>query len=148
MHPQAEPEVIEEAYTWLAGKDNPDAKKDLESAERMKEINAAYEVLSDLQKRTAYDQSRAAGYLSLLLVKVQGKSTVIEHPLKTPFDNLRRKGELDVIARGSILFETSDGQDTTLTLHRYLLIPMIWKIDDQLIIRVAVNYLPFRVLGI
>lgn len=114
----------------------------------MKEINAAYEVLSDLQKRTAYDQSRAAGYLSLLLVKVQGKSTVIEHPPKTPFDNFRRKGELDVIARGSILFETSDCQDPSLTLHRYLLIPMIWKIDDQLIIRVAVNYLPFRVLGI
>lgn len=148
MHPQAESEVIEEAYTWLAGKHHPDVKKDPKSAERMKETNAAYELLSDLQKRAAYDQSRAASYLSLLLVKVQDQSAIIEQPPKALFDNLRWKGELDVIARGSILFETSDDQDPILALHRYLLISMIWKIDDQLIVRVAVNYLPFRVLGI
>gem|GEM_PF-5702716 len=148
MHPQAESEVIEGGYRRLAGKYHPDVKKDLKSAERMKEINAAYEVLSDLQKRAAYDQSRAAGYLPLLPVKVQDQSAIIEQPPKALFDNLRWKGELDVIARRSILFETSDCQDPILSLHRYLLIPVIWKIDNQLIIRVAVNYLPFRVFGI
>lgn len=127
---------------------NPDIKKDPKSAKRMRKINAAYEVLSDPQKRAAYDQSRAAGYLSLLLVKVQDEGPVIEDPAKAVFDNLWRKGELDVIARGSILFETSDSQDSVLGLHRYLLIPMIWEIDNQLIIRVAVDYLPFGILGV
>ena len=60
VDPRAEPEVIEGAYRRLARKYHPDVNKDPMSAERMKEINAAYEVLSDPQKRVTYDQSRAA----------------------------------------------------------------------------------------
>ncbi len=60
VDPKAEPEVIEGAYRRLARKYHPDVNKHPDAAQRMKEINLAYEVLSDPQKRAAYDRSRAA----------------------------------------------------------------------------------------
>jgi len=50
--PGAEPEVIKAAYTALARKYHPDTGG---SAQRMKEINESYEVLSDPQKKARYD---------------------------------------------------------------------------------------------
>jgi hypothetical protein len=50
--PGAEPEVIKAAYTALARKYHPDTGG---SAQRMKQINESYEVLSDPQKKTRYD---------------------------------------------------------------------------------------------
>ncbi|PIP23579.1 MAG: hypothetical protein COX36_02575 [Candidatus Nealsonbacteria bacterium CG23_combo_of_CG06-09_8_20_14_all_38_19] len=52
----AEPEVIQAAYRGLSKKYHPDG--DEPDEERMKEINEAYEVLGDSQKRAAYDASR------------------------------------------------------------------------------------------
>jgi len=52
VNPGAEPEVVRAAYTALARKYHPDAGG---SAQRMKEINEAYEVLSDQQRKTWYD---------------------------------------------------------------------------------------------
>ncbi len=54
----ASPEVIEKAHKALAMKYHPDRqpKENRRIAEeRMKLINEAYEVLSDLEKRNAYD---------------------------------------------------------------------------------------------
>jgi len=53
---------IKRAYRSLARKHHPDVSKDKAQAEmRFKEINEAYEVLSDPQKRQVYDRYGSAG---------------------------------------------------------------------------------------
>ncbi len=53
---------IKKAYRTLAKKFHPDANpNNKEAEEKFKEINEAYEVLSDLQKKSAYDQFGHAG---------------------------------------------------------------------------------------
>ncbi|MGH8508104.1 MAG: DnaJ C-terminal domain-containing protein [Gammaproteobacteria bacterium] len=47
---------IKRAYRKLARKYHPDVSKERDASERMKEINEAYEVLHDPEKRAAYDQ--------------------------------------------------------------------------------------------
>ncbi len=62
--PRADREVIEAAYRRLAAKYHPDVDPSPGATERMKLLNAAHEVLSDPEKRRAYDlrrQSLAAG---------------------------------------------------------------------------------------
>ena len=56
--PQADKEVIEAAYRRLAAKYHPDVNRSPGATERMKLLNAAYEVLSDPEKRRAYDLRR------------------------------------------------------------------------------------------
>lgn len=52
----ASSDEIKKAYRKLARKYHPDVNKDPEAEEKFKEINAAYEVLSDAQKKQQYDQ--------------------------------------------------------------------------------------------
>lgn len=52
----ASPEQIKKSYRNLARKHHPDVDKDVGAAEKFKEINEAYQVLADPQKRSAYDQ--------------------------------------------------------------------------------------------
>lgn len=47
---------IKKAYRKLARKYHPDVNKSAEAEEKFKEINAAYEVLSDKEKKAQYDQ--------------------------------------------------------------------------------------------
>ena len=58
-HHLAEPKIIQAAFRKLAQKYHPDKEKDEDKRrvanERMKEINEAYEVLSNPEKRRAYD---------------------------------------------------------------------------------------------
>ena len=58
VSPKVEPEVIQAAYRRLARKYHPDVNKSPQAAERMKQINEAYEVLRDPAKRAAYDALR------------------------------------------------------------------------------------------
>ena len=55
---------IKKAFRSQARKYHPDVNKDnlKESEEKFKEINAAYEILSDPQKRAAYDQYGHAAF--------------------------------------------------------------------------------------
>src|SRR3990172_4956915 len=52
----ASDEGIKKAYRTKARKHHPDVDKTAGAAERFKEINEAYQVLSDPQKKAAYDQ--------------------------------------------------------------------------------------------
>ncbi len=61
VHPTAEPEVIDAAFRRLARKYHPDVSKEAEAARRMREINAAYEILSDRTARAEYDGRRSRG---------------------------------------------------------------------------------------
>lgn len=49
-------EVIKKAFRQLARKYHPDVSKEPDAEARMKEVNEAYAVLSDTEKRAAYDQ--------------------------------------------------------------------------------------------
>lgn len=59
----ASEDEIKKAYRKLSKEHHPDLNKDKpESAEKFKEINAAYEILSDKQKRAQYDQFGSAAF--------------------------------------------------------------------------------------
>jgi curved DNA-binding protein len=62
VSPEASAEDIKRARRKLARKFHPDLNKGPEATERMKEVNEAYEVLGDAEKRAAYDKLRKGGY--------------------------------------------------------------------------------------
>jgi curved DNA-binding protein len=60
----AQSDEIKKAYRKLARKYHPDVSKEPDAQERMRQVNEAYAVLSDPEKRSAYDalgQRHAAG---------------------------------------------------------------------------------------
>ena len=60
IDPEAEDEVVQAAYRRLARKYHPDVATGTEAEERMAAINAAWHVLRDPARRSAYDRVRAA----------------------------------------------------------------------------------------
>ena len=53
---------IKKAFRRLARKYHPDVSKEEDAESKMKEVNEAYTVLSDAEKRAAYDQLGQRGY--------------------------------------------------------------------------------------
>ena len=64
----ASQEELKSAFRTLARKYHPDMNKEADSEEKFKEINEAYAVLSDTDKRRAYDQFGHAGVNGLTAV--------------------------------------------------------------------------------
>ena len=57
----ASPDEVKRAFRKLAMEYHPDRNKEPEAETRFKQVNAAYEVLSDTEKRARYDRFGAAG---------------------------------------------------------------------------------------
>lgn len=57
----ANDDEIKKAYRKMAKKYHPDVNKEADAESRFKEVNEAYEVLSDPQKKASYDQFGHAG---------------------------------------------------------------------------------------
>ncbi len=57
----ASPEDLKKAFRQQALKFHPDRNKDPEASEQFKEVNAAYQILSDPERRRAYDRFGHAG---------------------------------------------------------------------------------------
>ncbi len=55
VHPRADPDVIAAAYRKLAQKYHPDHSHNPKDSDRIKDINEAYEVLSDPERRASYN---------------------------------------------------------------------------------------------
>lgn len=62
VYKQAAASEIKKAYYSLAKKYHPDTNKDPKAKDRFAEIQSAYEILSDPQKRKQYDQFGAAAF--------------------------------------------------------------------------------------
>ena len=60
VDPGADAEVIRATYRALARRDHPDVSADPAASSKMAELNAAFEVLGDADRRAVYDQSRRA----------------------------------------------------------------------------------------
>jgi DnaJ-class molecular chaperone len=57
IHPNASHDAIKAAYRALCKQHHPDKNPRPDASRKMAEINVAYEVLSDPEKRFDYDQS-------------------------------------------------------------------------------------------
>jgi molecular chaperone DnaJ len=57
----ASPEDLKKAFRQQALKFHPDRNKEADASDRFKEVNAAYQVLSDPERRSAYDRFGHAG---------------------------------------------------------------------------------------
>ena len=56
VSPNATSDEIKKSYRRLARKYHPDINKEKDAEEKVKEINTAYEILSDEKKRKRFDQ--------------------------------------------------------------------------------------------
>tara|TARA_R110000822_G_scaffold187752_28_gene326966 strand:- start:31160 stop:32116 length:957 start_codon:yes stop_codon:yes gene_type:complete len=61
VNPDADSKAIKTSYRKLARKYHPDVSDHHEAEEKFKEVNEAYEVLKDTQKRAQYDEIREHG---------------------------------------------------------------------------------------
>ena len=58
VSPGATPEVVKTSYRRKANQYHPDKNPSLDAATRFREVQEAYEVLSDETRRKAYDDNR------------------------------------------------------------------------------------------
>ena len=59
VDPGADAEVIRATYRALARRAHPDVNADPDASSKMAELNAAFEVLGDPERRAVYDRSRS-----------------------------------------------------------------------------------------
>ena len=59
VSPEANTDVIRAAYRTLARAHHPDVNADPEATRQMRRLNAAYQILSDPDRRARYDAARA-----------------------------------------------------------------------------------------
>ncbi|MBS9782613.1 MAG: J domain-containing protein [Arcobacter sp.] len=91
----ASADEIKKSYRKLARKYHPDVNKDKDAEEKFKEINAAYEVLSDPEKKQQYDQygdSMFGGQNFSDFARGQGANVDLDEILRQMFGGGARGG--------------------------------------------------------
>ena len=107
VSPNASADEIKKAYRRLARKYHPDINKDKDAEEKFKEINAAYEILSDEQKKAQYDKygdSMFGGKNFHDFASSQGGDVDLEEILRAMFG-----GGFSSSSRGFSGFSSSSG---------------------------------------
>ena len=103
VHPSAEPEVVKAAYDRLARKYHPDVADNHSGTDRITEINEAYAVLGDPEKRSHFDKQWR---------QRQGMTWAPPKPMVIPlvlrFDNV----EAHSIVKSSFVLQNSGGAYT------------------------------------
>jgi curved DNA-binding protein CbpA len=84
--PHAEPAVVEAAYKVLMNAYRPDKNPSPEVAAKIKEINSAYDVLSDSAKKMEYDESRKAGHIGASDLDFRGKQPFQDDALEKDWE--------------------------------------------------------------
>jgi len=70
-------EEIKKSFRKLARQYHPDVNKEKGAEERFKEINEAYEVLGDAQKRQAYDRFGTLALRALVRAGIHSKDSAL-----------------------------------------------------------------------
>ena len=110
VHPSAHPEVVQAAYRRLALLYHPDKDPSPKATDLMAQLNRAYEVLSDPEKRAAYDSSRGAQ--GNTPSSQPGSGTAEAHPRRRS-----RQSSLDHIIIGSSKSDVSRIQGPPNSTH-------------------------------
>lgn len=123
VNENASADEIKKAYRKLARKYHPDINKEQSAVEKFKEINAAYEVLSDSEKKAQYDQygdQMFGGQNFHDFARGQGSNVDLDEILRSMFGGGASQGggfggfggfkggiDLDINAKISISFMTA-----------------------------------------
>ena len=93
VSPRADLEVIQAAYRVLARSYHPDVSRDPNAARLMRALNAAYEVLSDPERRARYDAQSARS------ARVRGRPPRSETPRR---DRTRGQAATVLVQQGTV----------------------------------------------
>ena len=120
VHSKAEQEVIDAAYRKLAQKYHPDVSKDPDAAQRMKEINAAYEVLGNPNRRMEYDKRLEAKRVFKAAAEYkkeqEARTRKIIEELLVRYQSVSQRGRLSKLESdfasldGTAIIRAQDGQ--------------------------------------
>lgn len=104
--PASEDIVVQAAYRALMRRYHPDTNRDANAAGKAQEINAAYAILSDPEKRARYDSNRTKSETKDQAHRASAKETGAEEPVKPaapskPTPNGPSKSQVIELDRGS-----------------------------------------------
>jgi len=103
----ASEEVIEKAYKTLAKKYHPDLQNDSDCQDKMRQINEAYEILSNDFKRREYDE------------KIKRQSVSIEEYNRIIQENNRLKKDLKRVANQREMSQNQERLEEMSIMQRY-----------------------------
>ena len=104
---KASPEVIEKAYKTLAKKYHPDLQNNSNCQDKMRQINEAYEILSNDFKRREYDE------------KIKRQSVSIEEYNRIIQENNRLKKDLKRVANQREMSQNQERLEEMSIMQRY-----------------------------